>query len=250
MATGDTVPIPVQLETSAGVAATYADKTAFVAASWNLTFLDAAGDALATQPTWAIKSLGGGLHSITYTVPSGYYLAQITIPSGFVSNVYGWSSQGETYDNDSLGGALQSAAGQTLGETRTTGALEDLVNGDSLNYTITIPESALTRVGGASLTALLGATPTGITAAAKLNTDDSADDTADVPLTVAVVGDSSGARSVKVTLGAAALITAGVTLAAGETSLPYTIDVSLLNGTEKLTAAQVTFNLIWQADNQ
>jgi hypothetical protein len=245
MAAGDTIPVLLQLEQDDGTAATYADKTAFQAAGWDIDWLDTDGDALASTPTWAIESLGSGLHLVTFTLPTGFYVAQLTIPSGFVSNSYGWTGEGITYDNDALAGLLLTANGQAVGETRTTGTLEDLVHGDSLNYTVAIPESALTRVGAASLTAC-----DNIYASIKATDADSDDSDADVNLTVAILSDVSETRTVKLTATAAALASGSVTVPDGETSVAYKLDVVLVEGSEKLTAAQLDFNLLWQADNQ
>lgn len=243
--TGDTIPLLLTLEQDDGTAASYANKTAFQAASWDIDFYDVDGDLLASQPTWTIEDLGNGRHLVAYTVPSGHYVADLTIPSGYTANTTGWTGQGETYDPDSLAGLLLTANGQAVGETRTTGDLEDLVDGDSLNYTVVIPDSALTRVGAASLAAV-----DNIYASIKVASGDSGDTDADVNLVVAILSDSEGARTVQLTQTAAQLATDGVSVPDGSQSVAYKLDVVLVEGSEKLTAAQLSFNLLWQADNQ
>ena len=148
MITGDSIPKLINLETDAGVRQAYADKTAFQAAGWDLTWRDVDGTALSSQPTWTLATEGNGIHRVKYTVPAGIWWVEFTVPAGYRQDPATWSGEGQTYDEDSLAGLLLTSQGVPALTSATDGDLGDFVNGDSWNPgTLYIPLGRLTQFG-------------------------------------------------------------------------------------------------------
>lgn len=158
MITGDTVVKLLKLETLAGQALSYADKTAFQAGGWDITWRDTSGTALSSQPTWTISDEGSGWHRVVFTVPSGVSWAEPTVP-GWANDVPRWGQEGQTYDEDSIAGLLQTSQGVPTVTSAADGDLGDVVMGDSwCSPTVTVPLGKISCFG---YTDLSGMTLTG-----------------------------------------------------------------------------------------
>lgn len=78
---GDTVDVPIYLETLAGAPATYANYAAFIAATWSITWYQGA-TALSSQPTYTVVPIGStGVHAITFILPYGVTHFQVSAPA-------------------------------------------------------------------------------------------------------------------------------------------------------------------------
>ena len=83
---GDTVALVAYLESASGVPQVYASYAAFVAAGWSLTFYSAAV-ALSSQPTITLAPIStGGIHSLSFILPSGVDSLIFNPPSGMRSD--------------------------------------------------------------------------------------------------------------------------------------------------------------------
>jgi len=148
MITGDTAVKLLILESDSGVAQSYADKAAFQAAGWDLSWQDTAAVALSPQPTWTIADQGNGLHLVAYAVPAGITWAEVTIPAGYIASASAWADEGQSYDADSIAGILNLNQGIPAVSSASDGDLGDVVDGDSWNSgVLTVPIGKLTRVG-------------------------------------------------------------------------------------------------------
>jgi hypothetical protein len=165
--TGDTIAQVLYLQTTAGVGASYANKAAFQAALWDLSWVDSSGVALTSQPTWSIAVVSGstnGAHLLTYTLPSGFAVTKVTIPSGYVDPGT-WTTFGEAYDADSLAGLMLTSQGVPGVQSAADGDLGDVVMGDSWSSGVqTVPLGKISPFGysdltGMTLTAALKQTP-------------------------------------------------------------------------------------------
>jgi hypothetical protein len=147
---GDTIAQVVYLQSTAGAGYSYANKAAFQAALWDLTWTDATGVALTTQPTWSIAVEAGstnGKHLVTYTVPPGFAVAKVTVPSG-ASDPGAWASDGSSYDEDALAGLFLTSTGVPSPTSASDQDLGDVVAGDAYNSgTLYIPLGRLTAFG-------------------------------------------------------------------------------------------------------
>lgn len=149
MITGDTIVKLIKLETLAGRALSYADKTAFQAAGFDLSWRDTAGAALSSQPTWTIAEevSNTGWHRVTYVVPAGVSYVRPTVP-GWAADVPRWGNEGQTYDEDSLAGLYLTAQGVPGVNSAADGTLGDVVMGDSFaTGTLYIPLGKLSKFG-------------------------------------------------------------------------------------------------------
>lgn len=99
--TGDSVAIPVKLETAAGAALDYANQAAFVAAGGAIVWYSGA-TALGVQPTYTVGNIGSGWHAITFTLPAGVDHMLITAPASGVANPVDVLLITPTYDTDSI----------------------------------------------------------------------------------------------------------------------------------------------------
>lgn len=157
MKVGDSKPKLLVLQDPYGANLSYADKAAFQAAGWDLIWRDVDGVALTSQPTWTITDEGSGVHRVKYVVPTGYYWVEPTKPSGVVLggviapysiSPETWANQGLSYDDDSLGGLLQTAQGVPALISADDGDLGDIVWKDAWTSDVqTIPLGKISRFG-------------------------------------------------------------------------------------------------------
>ena len=141
--TGDTVGIPVYLESAAGVAQTYASWAAFLAAGWTAIFYQGA-TALASQPVVTLSSIANGNHVMSFILPSGVDAIQITPPFGFRSDPAFMLLIVPSQDIDSLAASIVAAVGGPATPTGVTAFDFSVVEGDNFPpQEFTIPLSAL-----------------------------------------------------------------------------------------------------------
>lgn len=151
---GDSIPKLIALQVADGLSAgdglSYANKTAFQAAGWNLTWCDADGVALTSQPTWtiAVEDATRGIHRVKAVLPSGIGYVKPTIPSGYRIDPARWPFEGQAYDDDAIAGLLQTNQGVPEVRSADDGDLGDVVMGDSWSTgTLTIAAGKLTPFG-------------------------------------------------------------------------------------------------------
>lgn len=243
MAAGDAIFRLLLLQTDAGAADSYANKAAFQAAGWDLTFEDATGAAISPVPTWTLADEGSGLHRVNLDEPTGRWYAKITIPAGHYTPSVALSGDGDAYDAGDVIAAVQ--AGLGVGALTTngvlTGQLDDWIQGDSYAHLdLVVPAWALSKVGASAIdeggVSLLAAAkqpfPTKLAA-----------DTEQIVFTVTVA--DAGNRLIDLT----AAWDAGYVLGSAE-SRDYTVDLSIKKGSLQVTFAQYALRLLWQADTR
>lgn len=159
----DPIMFDVALLDASGNGLSYANKTAFEAAGWSLSFRDpATGSALGVQPSYTLTPVTGvnGRHTVLVTLGTTAWFARITPPS--VNHDFAmlpaafWD--GSSYDADDVFARLSTVYGTSTGSTVNSVVMPNLVEGDSYAATVTIPSAYLARMGWTSLT---GATLTG-----------------------------------------------------------------------------------------
>jgi hypothetical protein len=235
--TGTETPLPLFIQTAAGVATNYADKTAFLAATWDISWRDADDVALASQPTWTLSAGSGGRHVLNFTVPAGPWTARITVPSGFVVNPIEFWGEGLSYDADDIYGAIVASVGVpvTITATATTSTIYD---GDSIAVLMSVPEGALTALGAANLAACT------LSAQGKRRSLDS-DAAADVTtFTETIVTDSANSRVVRVTLASFPSVWA---VPDATQAVQARIDLRLTYSGQTLTASVHDLTISWKA---
>lgn len=242
MISGDTIAQVVYLQTLAGAGLSYANKTAFQAATWDITWTDAIGVALGTQPTWSIAHVSGsvdGQHIVTYTLPAGFSIAKFTIPAAD-ADPGAWASDGSSYDDDSLAGLLLTSVGVPSPTSAADGDLGDVVMGDAYNSgTLYIPLGKLTVFGYAFADLASGWT---ISAGLK-----------DIPATTMVAATATFGASVA-TDGAFsfswASFPAGLNLTSTETSKQFYVDIQLKRTASStiITTNRYGLNVVWERD--
>jgi hypothetical protein len=240
MITGDTVVKVVYLQTLAGRGLSYANKTAFQADGWDISWVDTSAVALSSQPTWSIAVDSGntrGKHYVTFTVPSGVAVADLTVP-GWASDPGAWVTEGQAYDEDSIAGLLQTAQGVPGVQSAADGDLGDVVDGDAWQSgTLTVPLGKLTPFGYTDLS--------GMTISAKLKQDPT---TSPVAISASIV--DASARTVKAywdTFPAAMAL--GAT--SSDLSATWYIDVQMKHTASGkiLTVLRYQLRVVWQRDN-
>ncbi len=242
MITGDSAVKLLSLQTTAGVAASYANKAAFTGASWDLTWRDVDGTALASQPTWTISDEGGGVHRVKYTVPAGVFWVEPTVPGTHRVDPYAWGGEGQSYDSDALAGLLLSSQGVPSVLSAGDSDLGDVVMGDSYNTgTLYLTLGKLTRMGFAYADLASGWTITAGLKAIPADTMISSGVTATFGASVAV----DGAFSV----GWVTFPT-GLNLTSTEESKQFYMDVQLkkTSGGQIITANRYSLRVVWQRD--
>jgi hypothetical protein len=242
MITGDTGAVKLlSLQTDAGVAQSYADKTAFTGASWNLTWRDADGTALASQPTWTITTEGNGVHRVKYTVPAGVWWVEPTVPAGYRIDPYSWGGEGQSYDEDSLAGLFLTAQGVPATNSAVDSDLGDVVQGDSYNSgTLYIPLGKLTKFGYSYANLASGWT---ISAGVKSAPSDTAITVSGATFGGTVAAD--GAFSLSWTT-----FPTGMQLASTEESKTWYLDVQLKRTTSStiITSNRYSLRVLWERD--
>ncbi len=155
MIAGDTVAKVIYLQTLSGRALSYANKAAFQADGWDVTWRDTDADAISSQPTWTIEPSGtNGRHVIEYTVPSGVALAMPTVPA-WALDPGTWATEGQAYDEDSMAGLFLTAQGVPGVQSAADGDLGDVVMGDSWHSgVLTVPLGKISPFGYSDLTGM------------------------------------------------------------------------------------------------
>ena len=140
---GDAVNLPVYLESNAGVPATYASWSAFLAAGWTAIFYQGT-TALDTQPTITVAPVTSGWHNLAFTLPAGVDSLIITPPAGFTSTPATMILIVPTNDTDSLTSFLAAAVGGSTSTSQTQAFDFTTIEGDNFApITFTIPLTAL-----------------------------------------------------------------------------------------------------------
>jgi hypothetical protein len=249
MASGDPWFDLMQLETDAGVAASYANAAAFTGAGWDLSFKQADGTVLSPQPTWTVVDEGSGLHRINVVAEpdrgatAGWY-AEITVPSGYYTPSLSLGGLGEPYELADLMAQIMSSASSSgaVAAARVTDELEDWVEGDSFRLDVTFTAAQLAKIGKTTLTGVT------IIAGAKLAfpAKDS-DDTNDISFIAAAVDVT--ALTALITLDT---FPVGGALADDVEAVPYIIDISIKNAADGriYTALRYAVNIVWEADRR
>jgi hypothetical protein len=235
--TGTETPVAIFIQTTAGVATNYANKTAFTGAGWDISWRDADDNALASQPTWDISAGSGGRHVINFVMPAGVWTARITVPAGSLITPIEFWGEGLTYDPDDIYGALVASVGTPVTATALATA-STIYDGDSIAILMTVPEGALTALGAANLAACT------LAAQGKrrsLNSDDAADVTT---FTETIVTDTAGARVIRVTLAA---FPSAWAVPDDTESVAVRIDLRLTYSGQTLTAAVHDLTISWKA---
>jgi hypothetical protein len=158
MRSGSPIQFDIALLDSTGAGLSYASKAAFESAGWSLTFIDMSTGAAVT-PTlgWTLAPVTGvaGRHTVAgLTLTTSAWFVRITPPS----TSYAFSLlpsamwTGEQYDTDSLYARLNSIYGVNSVTAVPGLTLNDMVEGDSYQTTISVPPSYLTRMGWTDLT--------------------------------------------------------------------------------------------------
>lgn len=156
MKSGDRIQFDIALFDAAGAGLSYADKTAFEAASWSLTFIDLdTGSAVSPTISYTIAPVSGidGRHTVVTTLTTAAWMVRITPPttSHSFSVIPSAAWTGDQYDTDSLYARLNSVYGLTSATTIPGVALNNVVEGDSYSTTVTVPTSYLSRIGWTDL---------------------------------------------------------------------------------------------------
>jgi hypothetical protein len=222
-----------------GVARDFADKAAMVTAGYDLIAYDEDGVALASQPTWdMVRSETNGDHQLIYAVPLDPFGLRLTVPATDYASVALWSGIGYAYGPDDIGGAIAAAGAVAVTPTATTDDAT-MYDGDSIDISVSISETALSSIGAASLAACDTRR-----ANIKLNSAESgaAPTVAYGDLTVAITTDTSGNRVLRITKDAFPIALAVPNSAK---SLAATLQVELGESSKLITAASVNLTILW-----
>jgi hypothetical protein len=144
------ITLTVARGTTAGAALSYANKAALTAAGWDLIAYDVDGVALTSQPTWSIAVVDAttGAHRVKWTMPSGKGYIRLTIPTYWRADPYGWTFDGQTYDDDAIAGLLLINQGVPAISSAADGNLGDVVEHDSYKSpTLNLTLGKLARFG-------------------------------------------------------------------------------------------------------
>lgn len=250
MAAGDSFAKLVVLSVATGPLAgdflSYADKTAFQAAGWNLIAYDTDGVALTSQPTWSIASVDAttGEHRVKWTEPSGAGYFRISHTNAYYrSDPFGWAFDGESYSIDDAMAVLLINQGIPAISSAADGDLGDVVDGDSYrSAALAIPEGKLSRFG---YTYADLASPNFIFSAALKH------EPSDTPIVITFIPGASIATDGAFSLGWDDMV-AGMNLDATieETSKAFYIDVQVINTVDDIiiTTNRYAINVVWQRD--
>ena len=224
-----------------GAAVNYANKTAFQAAGWDLTWQDPDGVDLATQPTWSLPIAGDattGRHLIKFTEPDGPYTILITQATNGQSTPLEATGEGDAYDIDTIGGTIATSNGTLISPT-VISTTATMYHGDSIYLTFDVPDAALTQIGAASL-----ADCDTRAAEIKLDAKNSGDDADVATLTETIITDTSGARVLRGTLPA---FPVELAVADSQKAAQATAHLRLTKGSNTIIAAEIKVNINWKA---
>lgn len=153
--TGDTVSIPLRLETLAGLALSYASLAAFNADGWAIVFRQA-GAALASPPTVALTAdpTIAGLHYATFLLPAGVDTMAITGPVTYRVDNSAWLLITPNNDEDAISAQLASAAATPVAVARLNQYDWTVTEGDSFLKGMSWPSASLSDFGYADFSSL------------------------------------------------------------------------------------------------
>lgn len=158
MRSGSPILFDIALLDANGSGLSYASQAAFVAAGWDLSFIDmSTGIAVTPTISYTIAPVSGvdGRHVVGgITLTTVAWAARITPPSGS-----GYAFQvlpsamwtGEQNDADTIYARLNSVYGVTSVTSVPGLNLNNMVEGDSYATTVTVPTSYLSRMGWTDL---------------------------------------------------------------------------------------------------
>ena len=157
MRSGSPILFDVALFDATGAALSYADKTAFEAGGWSLTFIDmSTGSAVSPTLTYTIAPVAGvsGRHVVGgITLTTAAWALRVTPPSTshtfMVLPSVAWT--GEQYDTDSIYSRVNSIYGVTSSTTIPGLTVDNIVEGDSYSCELSVPTSYLARMGWTDL---------------------------------------------------------------------------------------------------
>lgn len=220
---------------------TYADHAAFLAGPWLLTWVDNTGADISPQPTYTVQAGdANGRHLVTFAIPSGPWTVKVTKPSAlYTHSPLEFEGEGYAYDFDTIGSAMEVAAGFTVVDNTTTSSTE-IYHGDSIQLDFSVVESALILIGASSL-----ADVTTIAAEIKRTSVDSSTAADVATLTESILSDISGTRTVRGILAAFPAILAPPT--GGQTTLSCRADLRLTKATKTITASTIDITVKWKA---
>jgi hypothetical protein len=227
-----------------GIARDYADTAAFLLAGYNLTWYDEDGVAVSPQPTWSlVRSDTNGDHFFQAEVVLGAYAVKMTVPATDYASITLWSGRGTSYGIDDIGSAIAASGGISLSPTAVADTAE-MFDGDSIRVLMFVPDEALTRIGAASLAAC-----DDIEAFIKLDSVDSDQPPTvdDAALTKAIITDSSGDRSVLVTLDD---FPEALKVVDGTRSTQCTVHLRLTEGAKIIIASEIALTVKWSAPEE
>lgn len=237
--TSDTVPQAIFLETDGGVAAVYATKADFLTAGWDLTWQDATGADLATQPTWTLSAgEANGRHVIGWAPAEGLATVKVTAPAGYRSDPAEFSVEASVYSLDDLYGVMSAGLATPVTDLTTTDAT-DIYDEDSIVLDFSVLEAALTALGAASL-----ADCDTIEAEIKRESQNSGDAADVATLTESILSDTSGNRVVRAVLDTFPVILA---VPDGSDQVVARADLRLTKGARTLTVATRELTIRWKA---
>lgn len=224
-----------------GAALDYASKAAFLSDGWLLTWMDVDGVDLVSQPTWdLVRSDTDGDHQFKAEVPYDWWRAKLTVPAGKYATATNWTGRGTNYGNDDIGGMIASAGTIALSPTATSDTAT-MYDGDSLKFTVSVTEAALTLIGAASLAACdtrRAYIKLDTTAAGAAPTVDYTD------LTVTILTDTSGDRTLSITKDA---FPTALAVPSTTKDINCTLMLELGEGTKLIMAASVSITILWSS---
>lgn len=221
----------------------FANKAAFTGAGYNLTWMDEDGVDLVSQPTWdMVRSDTNGDHYFQAEVVLGAYAIRMTVPGTDYASLTIWTGRGTTYGIDDIGGMIATTGAVAVTPTLTQ-STASMFDGDSIDVSVSVSETALDSIGAASLAACDTKR-----AYIKLDSVDS-DDAPTVgyaDLTVTVTSDVEGTRTLRITKDA---FPAVLGVPDATKSLACTLMVELGEGSKLIIAASVSLTILWVSRN-
>jgi len=148
-----------------------------------------------------------------------------------------WADQVTVYGIDSIG-ALISTTSAVPATDFSTSSQSEIFHGDSLQFDLSVSESALLALGAASLAAI-----DTLACGVKLTSRNSAD-AQDATLSTAIVSDTSGNRVVRVNLDA---FPAALAIATALQSVSARVDLRATEGTKTFIVATLNLTIKWRA---
>lgn len=237
---GQDVTFPLFLYLS-GSTVGYATKTAFQAASWNITFHDVNDNLLSPQPSWTMPVAGDsatGRHVIKFPEPDGIYTVKIIRPAAGYSSPMALVGEGTTYDIDNIGATIASFGGSAISPTLRSNTAS-MFDGDSIDLTFFVYDAALASIGATSL-----ADCSARACEIKLDNKDSSVSPDVATLVETILTDTTGNRTLRATLDT---FPSAIAVAAGQKSTSATAHLRLTKSTKTIIASEIKLTINWKA---